>query len=79
MKQNAERLTSGLAKFGWGGKVITRISVRPLTVRDNPNGVQLIPKLRQTVRAVVRHVETARNPTEEAFENFENQPKHHLF
>jgi len=34
-------LTGGLAKLG--GKVITRTSVRPLTVSDNPNGVQPIP------------------------------------
>ena len=26
-----------------GVKVITQTSVRPLTVSDNPNGVQLIP------------------------------------
>jgi len=33
--------TSGLAKLG--GKVITRISVRPLTVSDNLNCVQSRP------------------------------------
>ena len=36
-----QHLTSGLAKLG--GKVITRISARPLTVGDNPNCVQLRP------------------------------------
>ena len=35
------RTTSGLAKFG--GKVIARTSARPLTVSNNPNGVQLSP------------------------------------
>jgi len=36
-----EHLTGGLAKLG--GKVITRISARRLTVSDNQNGVQSIP------------------------------------
>ena len=40
-----QHTTSGLAKLG--GKVITRISVRPLTVSGNPNSVQLYPQLRQ--------------------------------
>ena len=30
-----------------GGEVIVRISVRPLTLCDNPNCVQLTPQLRQ--------------------------------
>ena len=30
-----------------GSKVIVRISVRPLTVGDSPNCVQLTPQLRQ--------------------------------
>ena len=30
-----------------GGEVIIRISVRPLTVSDSPNCVQLPPQLRQ--------------------------------
>ena len=42
---NAERTTSGLAKLG--GKVTAQTSVRPLTVGDNPNGVQSRPELRQ--------------------------------
>ena len=44
-KEKKQQLTSGLAKLG--GKVLARISVRPLTVSDNPNGVQLYPQLRQ--------------------------------
>ena len=36
-----QQITSGLAKLG--GKVIARTSVRPLTVSDNPNGVQPSP------------------------------------
>ena len=36
-----QQITSGLAKLG--GKVIVRISVRPLTVSDNQNSVQSIP------------------------------------
>ena len=36
-----QQITSGLAKLG--GKVTARTSVRPLTVSDNPNCVQLRP------------------------------------
>jgi len=39
--KKCQRATSGLAKLG--GKVTTRTSVRPLTVSDNPNDVQLSP------------------------------------
>ena len=41
MNEKCQRTTGGLAKLG--GKVIIRFSVRPLTVSDNPNGVQSIP------------------------------------
>jgi len=44
-------LTSGLAKLG--AEVIIRISVRPLTVGDCPNCVQLIPQLRQAAGTCV--------------------------
>ena len=33
-----------------GGKVITRISARPLTVGDNPNGVQPIPNFAKSAK-----------------------------
>ena len=39
-----EKMPAGNKRFGEiGVKVITRISVRPLTVSDNPNGVQSSP------------------------------------
>jgi len=38
-------ITSGLAKLGC--KVITRTSARPLTVSDNPNGVQSSPNFQK--------------------------------
>ena len=43
--ENAERLTSGLAKLG--GKVITRTSARPLAVSDSPGCSAVEPQLRQ--------------------------------
>jgi len=43
--KKCQHTTSGLAKLG--GEVIVRISVRPLTVGDCPNCVQLPPQLRQ--------------------------------
>ena len=43
MNSNSNK-TAYNKRFGEiGVKVIARISVRPLTVSDNPNGVQLIP------------------------------------
>ena len=49
-----------------GVKVITRTSVRPLTVSDNPNGVQSIPNFakppgRWLQRGTVRHDTEAKN------------------
>ena len=40
-ERECQHITSGLAKLGC--KVIIQTSVRPLTVSDNPNGVQLRP------------------------------------
>jgi len=40
-RQETLPTTSGLAKLG--GKVIIRTLACPLTVSDNPNGVQLLP------------------------------------
>jgi len=46
----------------WEGKVITRISERPLTVSDNPNCVQSIPNYAKPPgRCVQRGQRTADN------------------
>ena len=68
---NALQPTSGLAKLG--GKVITRTLARPLTVSDNPNGVQSSSQLRQaagtleasgqiSTKRVLKRTKTDRQP-----------------
>ena len=47
-KNEKEKKPADNKRFGEiGGEVITRISVRPLTLCDSPNCVQLTPQLRQ--------------------------------
>ena len=68
---NVNKMPADNKRFGKiGGKVITRTSVCPLTVSDNPNGMQLIPNFAKPPGRYLQAVDSEQGCSRDVFGGF---------